>query len=60
MTPDSQKKGVDMAFIRFFTSLLMADSWLNIMDTMSQNTNISNSKTGTCSKYTSNCMPHAA
>ena len=50
MTPESQKNGVDMAFIRFFTSLLMAESWLNIMETISQNMNIISNNTGTCSK----------
>ena len=49
-TPESQKKGVLMAFIRFFTSLLSAESGLNMMETRSQNTNISTNKMGTCSR----------
>ena len=59
IVPESQKNGVDMAFIRFFTSLLMAESWLNIMETISQNMNMISNSTGTCSKYTSNDMPQA-
>ncbi len=57
-TPESQKNGVLMAFIRFFTSLLSAESGLNMMDTRSQNTNISTRRMGTCSRYTSSPMPH--
>ena len=50
MTPESQKKGVDMACMRLATSLLMAESWLNRMDTRSQNKNMSASKSGTCAR----------
>ena len=58
-TPESQKNGVDMADMRFFTSLLIAESCENRMDTVFQNKNMSTSKIGTCKRYTSSGIPHA-